>query len=130
MLASLVLAALSSGVVCVAPTVAVPAHEPRVTRGPTELVAGLYIQGGAFIPGCPQQPRGPYAGTLTATNVRTGRVAARVTRRRPGRLFVVPLAPGTYSVSATTSGGLRTVPARVTIRSHRTVRQDVFADVP
>ena len=43
---------------------------------------------------------------------------------------MVRLAPGTYSVSATTSGGLRTVPVTVTIRSHRTVRQDVFADVP
>jgi hypothetical protein len=112
------------------PTVALPRHEPLVTRGPTELIAGLYVQGGAFIVGCPQRPRGPYAGTLTATSVRTGRRVARETLTKPGKLFVLALAPGRYVLRATESGGLRGAPVRVTIPAHRTVRQDVFIDVP
>jgi hypothetical protein len=122
--------ALSASVACVMPTVAVPRHEPLVTRGPTELVAGLYVQGGAFIVGCPQGPRGPFAGTLTATSVRTGKRAARETLTRSGKLFVLALAPGRYLLRAIDSGGLRSAPVRVTIPAHRTVRQDVFIDVP
>jgi hypothetical protein len=122
--------AQSASVACLMPTVALPRHEPLVTRGPTELIAGLYVQGGAFIVGCPQRPRGPYAGTLTATSVRTGRRVARETLTKPGKLFVLALAPGRYVLRATESGGLRAAPVRVTIPAHRTVRQDVFIDVP
>jgi hypothetical protein len=121
---------LATSVACVMPTVAVPRHEPLVTRGPTELVAGLYVQGGAFIVGCPQGPRGPFAGTLTATSVRTGKRVAREKLTRSGKLFVLALAPGRYLLRAIDSGGLRSAPVRVTIPAHRTVRQDVFIDVP
>jgi hypothetical protein len=115
---------------CSMPTVPLPPHEPLVTRGPGELVAGLYVQGGAFIMGCPQVPRGPFAGTLSATSTRSGRLVARQTLRRAGRLFVLKLPPGTYELRATESGGLVAAPVRVRIPAHRTVRQDVFVDVP
>ena len=124
------LTALSASVACVTPTVALPRHEPHLARGPTELVAGLYMQGGAFIVGCPQGPRGPFAGTLSAMSTRTGERVARETLTRPGRLFVLVLPPGRYLLRATNAGGLAAVPVRVTIPAHRTVRQDVFIDVP
>ncbi len=130
MFTGLALSGLFATVACSAPTIPVPAHEPVVTRGPSEVVAGLYVQGGAFIVGCPQLPRGPYAGTLTATSTQTGRVAARETLRQAGKLFVLKLAPGSYTLRATNSSGLRAVPSRVRIPAHRSVRQDVFVDVP
>jgi hypothetical protein len=129
-LSVLALTMLLASPACSAPTVPLPAHEPQLTPGPTELVTGLYIQGGAYIVGCPQQPRGPYAGTLTVHGGRTGRVVARETLRRPGSLFVVPLSPGRYTLSATGASGLRAEPQMVMIPRHTTVRQDVFVDVP
>ena len=50
---------------CPKSVVAVAPREPYVTRGPTEVVVGLYVQGGAFVPNCPQEPRGPDGGTVT-----------------------------------------------------------------
>ncbi len=130
MLSGLALSGLFATVACSAPTIPVPPHEPVLTRGPSELVAGLYVQGGAYIVGCPQQPRGPYAGTLSAISTRTGRVVARETLRQPGKLFVLKLAAGSYTLRATNSNGLLAAPARVRIPAHRSVRQDVFIDVP
>jgi hypothetical protein len=130
MLPGLALSGLFATVACSAPSVPVAPHEPVLTRGPTELVAGLYVQGGAYIVGCPQQPRGPFAGTLTATSTQTGRIVARETLRQPGKLFVLKLAAGSYVLRATNSSGLLAAPSRVRIPAHRTVRQDVFIDVP
>jgi len=110
--------------------VPVPAKEPQLRPGPSELVAGIYVQGGAYFVGCPQEPRGPDAGTITVRGASSGRIVAAETLRRPGRLFVLPLAPGRYTVTGTSSGGLRTVPQRVTIPRHESVRQDLFIDVP
>jgi hypothetical protein len=124
------LTGLFATVACSAPTVPIPPHEPVLTRGPSELIAGLYVQGGAYIVGCPPRPRGPFAGTLSATSTRTGKTVARETLRRSGKLFVLALAPGTYTLRATNAGGLVAAPTRVTIPAHRTVRQDVFIDVP
>ena len=72
MLSGLALSGLFATVACSAPTIPVPPHEPVLTRGPSELVAGLYVQGGAYIVGCPLQPRGPYAGTLSAALTELG----------------------------------------------------------
>ena len=119
-----------AGVVCAKPTVALPAHDSLVTRGRSELRGGLYVQGGAFIVGCPQRPRGPFAGTLTVSNSTTGALVARQTLRRSGRLFTLKLVPGTYVLNATQTGGPAAVTVRVTITAHHTVRQDLFIDVP
>jgi hypothetical protein len=62
---------------CAKPTLAVAPREPYVTRGPTEVVVGLYVQGGAFIPNCPQEPRGPDGGTVTVSA--HGKIVARET---------------------------------------------------
>jgi len=130
MLAGLAATVLLAATACPMPTVPLPAHEPSRTPGPPELVSGLYVQGGALIQGCKPEPRGPYAGTLTVTSARSGRVVARRSLAVAGRLFVIRLAPGSYRLRARTSGGLEAVPQAVTIPSHRTVRQDVFVDVP
>ena len=130
MLAALALTASLAGPACSVPTVPLPAHEPQLRPGPTELVTGLYVQGGAIILGCPQEPRGPYAGTLTVRKADTGRIVASETLARPGRLFRVALPPGRYRISAAEASGLQTLPQTVTIPRHRTVRQDVFIDVP
>ena len=130
MLVGPALTGLLATAACSMPTVPIPPDEPVLTRGPSELVAGLYVQGGAYVMGCSPQPRGPFAGTLSATSTRTGRIVARETLRRSGKLFVLALAPGRYLLRATESGGLRSAPVRVTIPAHRTVREDVFIDVP
>jgi len=131
MIAPLLVSAALAGTRCPAPSIALPAHEPQRTAGPSALVTGLYVQGGALIPGCHPAPRGPYAGTLTVRSATGGRLVARVTLRRAGRLFRIRLPAGRYVVSATqTGGGLRAVPRTVTIAPHVTVRQDLFVDVP
>jgi hypothetical protein len=132
MIAAIALAAAlgATGPACATPLVPIPAHEPTLTAGPSELVAGIYEQGGALIPNCPQRARGPYAGTLTITSVRTGRVVARRTLHSQGRLFVVRLAPGRYRLSGQITGGPLAVRETVTIPARTTVRQDLFVDLP
>src|SRR6202035_138259 len=54
---------------CPHPTIPVPPNEPVYRTGPTELVSGLYIQGGAIPPPpCKPKPRGPYAGTINVSD--------------------------------------------------------------
>jgi len=107
LLAPLAIATVLAAGACPAPTVAVPSSEPHVTPGPAGLVAGIYIQGGAIVPGCKMLPRGPYAGTVTVFDAGTGARVASETLRADGRLFRIALAPGTYTVRAREHGGLR-----------------------
>jgi hypothetical protein len=117
---------------CVKPTIAPAKREPLVTRGPTEIVVGLYWQGGAFIVGCPQEPHGPDAGTVTVSAGR--RVVARETLAHAGKLFALRVAPASYTITAENStlggGGGGQLRARVKVASGRTVRRDLFLDVP
>ena len=114
---------------CPKPAVAVAPREPYVTRGRTEVVVGLYVQGGALIPDCPQEPRGPDGGTVTLTGP-GGRIVARETLGAGGRLFVLAVAPGKYTITAKIAGGVRLQPVPVTVRKGFTVRRDLFEDVP
>ena len=127
---ALVAALGASGPACATPLVPLPAHEPALTPGPSELVLGIYEQGGALVPNCPQRPRGPYAGSLTITSVRSGGVVARRTLRDDGRLFVVRLPAGRYRLSGRITGGALAVRETVTIPGHTTVREDLFVDLP
>lgn len=114
---------------CPRPTVAVAPREPYVTRGATAVVVGLYVQGGALIPNCPQRPRGPDGGTVTLST-RGGRIVARETLGAAGKLFVLAVAPGSYTIRARIAGGVRLAPVSVTVRKGYTVRHDLFEDVP
>src|ERR1017187_11035482 len=84
---------------CPKSTVAVAPREPSLTRGPTEVVVGLYVQGGALIPNCPQEPRGPDGGTVTV-RAQGGKVVAREPLRAAGKIFFLPIAPGTSTLRA------------------------------
>ena len=114
---------------CPKSTVAVAPREPYLTRGPTEVVVGLYVQGGALIPNCPQEPRGPDGGTVTVS-AHGGKIVARETLRAAGKLFVLPIAPGIYTLSAMIAGTVRLLPVSVTVRRGYTIRHDLFEDVP
>jgi hypothetical protein len=112
-----------------------PAREPIVTAGPTELISGVFLDGGPLVlrPTC--QPGTPLPGTITIVNPATGATVASTTVAT-GKLATFPLAPGTYTIDGTlanaTSGGavMRTRPQTVTIPAGMTVRQDTAADIP
>src|SRR5581483_10724755 len=75
---------------CPHPSVRVPPNEPVYRTGPTELVSGLYVQGGPVPPPpCKPEPRGPYAGRITVTNASTGAAVATKTVR-DGHLAHIP----------------------------------------
>jgi len=114
-----------------------PAGEPILTPGPTELISGLYLDGGplAPLPGCTPRPGIPSPGTIVVLNPVTGSVVASQSVAL-GRLATLALSPGTYSVQgtfgdATVNGQAIQTPAQtVTIPSGETVRQDVIANIP
>jgi hypothetical protein len=119
---------------CVKPTVAVAPREPYVTKGPTEVVVGLYIQGGALVPGCPQSPRGPNGGVVTLSL--HGKVIATDAHASGGALFVMRVKPGTYTLLARSGDfygkgdGEHLGPVTVTVRKGESVRRDLFLDAP
>src|ERR1700684_508571 len=91
---------------CPKSTVAVAPREPYVTHGPTEVVVGLYVQGGALIPNCPQQPRARDADTVTV-RANGGGIVARETLGPAAKLFVLRVAPENYTISAKIANGVR-----------------------
>lgn len=111
-----------------------PHGEPFVTIGPTELVTGLYLDGGppVYAPRC--RVGVPSPGTITISDPATGATVARVTVAR-GHLATIPLPPGTYAIDGTfgnaSSDGLamHSLPQHVTIPAGSTVRQDVIASI-
>jgi hypothetical protein len=115
---------------CPHPTIPVPPNEPVYTPGPTEVVSGMYIQGGAIpLPPCMPKPRGPYAGTIQVTNIRSGaRVASQTVT--DGHLAHIHLSPGTYNLSGHFSTGFTSYAVKIRIRLGYKTRQDAFEDVP
>jgi hypothetical protein len=115
---------------CPHPTVPVPPNEPVYTAGPTEVVSGMYIQGGAIPPPpCKPKPRGPYAGTITVTKYWSGATVASQTVT-DGHLAHIHLSPGTYKLSGHFSTGFTSYPVKIRIRQGYKTRQDAFEDVP
>jgi hypothetical protein len=99
---------------------------PTTSRGPSELVSGVFLQGGPVrtAPGCRHGT--PSAGTLTVTSAAGQIVAHRVVRE--GRFGVFPLKPGQYTLLATLPGGAPPVaPRPVTILAHKTTRLNLVA---
>jgi hypothetical protein len=111
-----------------------PAHEPRVKRGPTELVSGLFLDGGPLrrTPRC--RSGTPWAGTITVAN-RAGKVVAS-DKVHTGKLARIRLVPGTYTIHGTFADATRngqpieTEPQTVTIPAGEIVREDVVANIP
>ncbi len=109
-----------------------PRRGPIVTKGPTELVAGLYLQGGP-LQTSPNCRRGsPEAGTVVVSTP-AGKVIAR-RRVRAGHFGIFPLAPGRYLLSGTLAGQgghpTQLPSAPVTLAARRTTQLNLVANVP
>lgn len=113
--------------------------EPLVTTGPTELISGLYIVGGPLRlwsePHCMPRPGEPGAGTVTVRDPANGSIVAAQTITR-GHLATIALAPGTYTIQGTFANATinsqpgESFPTTVEIPAGKTIRQDVFLNVP
>jgi hypothetical protein len=97
---------------CSQPAEPGPAVIGPISRpGPTELVAGLFREGGPprLMPNC--RTGSPAGGVLTISSA-SGRVIAHRTVK-PGKYGVFPLAPGSYTVSGTTGDTANGAPIRL-----------------
>jgi hypothetical protein len=100
---------------------------PISSRGPSELVAGLFLQGGPVRTAAHCRHGTSVAGTLTVS-APDGRLVAHRTVRA-GRFAVFPLKPGRYTLlgSVAVPGGPVPQPEQVTIARSRTTRLNLVA---
>ena len=100
------------------------------TKGPAELVAGLFVAGGPLELSSSCRHGTPAAGRLTVTRPDGTPVSSRSVRA--GRYAVFPLKPGRYLLSGTFagSGNRPTEPQAVVVAARRTTHLDVVEDVP
>jgi hypothetical protein len=116
-----------------------PRGEPLRTPGPTELISGLYLDGGPLVvrsaPRCNSLSGTAGAGTITVTDAESGAIVANTTVAG-GQLAKIHLPAGTYTVTGTFADAfsngqhMETLPITVVIRPGQTVRQDVSASIP
>jgi hypothetical protein len=110
-----------------------PPGEPIIKAGPTELITGLFIEGGPLVlrsaPVCKKIVGKSSGGTITITNS-VGSIIANNMTLTAGQLLYVNVQPGAYTVSGVFSGGLKSGPITVNVPSGDVVRQDVVLDVP
>jgi hypothetical protein len=116
-----------------------PQGEPRQVPGPTELVSGLYLDGGPHrfrsAPRCSSLSGDPSAGTIAVTDPTSGAIVATETVAE-GQLARIRLPAGTYTITGTfakafsDSQHIQSQPRTVTISSEQTVRQDVWVSIP
>jgi hypothetical protein len=97
------------------------------------LIAGLFIEGGAFIersaPNCKDLVGKSTSGTITITNS-VGTVFANNMALSAGQLLYVNVPAGTYTIAGTFSGGMKASPVTVSVAANQIVRQDLVLDVP
>jgi hypothetical protein len=106
-----------------------------VKRGPTELISGLFLEGGPLRSSPHCRSGTPSPGTITVSNPTTGAVIARdsVANRQ---LATIPLAPGTLHHPGTFGNAfangqaMNTQPRQITITAGYTVRADVVVNIP
>jgi hypothetical protein len=110
-----------------------PPGEPILKPGPSELISGLFIEGGAFIersaPHCKTLVGKSNAGTITITNS-VGTVFANNMALTSGQLLYVNVPAGQYTISGVFAGGNKVGPVTVTVPAGEIVRQDLVLDVP
>ena len=110
-----------------------PPGEPIIKAGATELVTGLFIEGGALVlrsaPSCKTLVGKSTSGTITITNS-VGSVIADNMSLTAGQLLYVNVQAGAYSVSGKLTGGSIVGPITVNVPSGEIVRQDLVLDVP
>ncbi len=111
-----------------------PPGEPFTYHGATELVSGLFLNGGPLRRSAKCRPGVPSAGTITVTSTITGSVVASDNVSR-GHLARIPLAPGVYTITGTFATAfsnnqpIQARPEKVTISAGTTVRQDIDASI-
>jgi hypothetical protein len=110
-----------------------PRGEPFITSGPTELISGLFIEGGPYVersaPNCKESPERSSAGTITVTNAAGTDVIDNL-QLSSGQLLYVKVPAGRYTVTGVVSDNLKVGPLVVSVPAGKTVRQDLTADVP
>jgi hypothetical protein len=110
-----------------------PPNEPIIKAGPSELITGLFIEGGAMIessaPHCKDLVGKSSAGTITVTNS-DGSVIADNTALSAGQELYVNVPAGSYTVSGKFAGGEAVGPITVVVPTGKSVRQDLVLPVP
>jgi hypothetical protein len=114
-----------------------PRGEPLHAPGPTELISGLYLDGGPHrfrsAPRCASLSGDPLAGTIAVTDATSGAIVATETVVE-GQLARIQLPAGTYTITGTfanasSNNHMQSLPQTVTILSGQTVRQDASAPI-
>jgi hypothetical protein len=110
-----------------------PSGEPLITTGASELVTGLFLEGGPIVdrsaPVCKDLAGKSTGGTITITND-AGTTIANAMKLTPGQLLYVNVPAGPYTISGVFSDGTTAVPITVTVSSDQIVRQDLVDDIP
>ncbi len=110
-----------------------PPGEPFITSGPTELIAGLFLEGGPYVqrsaPHCKEPREQSSAGTITVTNA-AGIDVVDSLQLSSGQLLYVKVPAGKYTMTGVVSDNLKVGPLVVSVPAGKTVRQDLTADVP
>jgi hypothetical protein len=115
-----------------------PSGEPLHTPGPTELISGLYLDGGPprlrSARRCASLSGTSDAGTITVTDPASAAIVATATVAS-GQLAKIRLPAGIYTITGTFADAfsnnqhMQSLPRIVTIPSGQTVRQDVSVSI-
>ena len=110
-----------------------PPGEPLITAGASELVTGLFLEGGPLVdrsaPVCKDLVGKSTGGTITITNS-AGTTIANAMKLTPGQLLYVNVPSGAYTITGVFSDGTAAGPITVTVSSDQVVRQDLVDDAP
>jgi hypothetical protein len=100
----------------------------------TELISGLFLDGGPLRRARQCRPGVPFPGTITVTSAATGKVVAN-DKVASGHLAKIRLVAGAYTITGTFADAfsnnepIKARPRTVTIAAGTTVRQDVEASI-
>jgi hypothetical protein len=104
-----------------------------LTQGQTELITGLFIEGGPLAersaPVCKDLVGKSSTGTITITNS-VGTVIANNMAITAGQLLYVNVTADQYTISGVFANGGAVGPTTVTVPDGEVVRQDLTLDVP
>ncbi len=104
---------------------------PSSEKGPTELIAGLFLDGGPLRLAARCKPAKTAGGTLTVATSSGQVVAQRAVR--PGSYGVFPLKPGSYVVSGTLGGASSAAqprPRQVKVLAKHSTRLNLVVSIP
>jgi hypothetical protein len=110
-----------------------PPGEPIIKAGATELITGLFVEGGPLVlrsaPVCKTLVGKSTSGTITITNS-FGTVIANNMALSAGQLLSVNVPAGSYTITGKLSGGTSLGPITVNVPAGEVVRQDLVLEAP